>query len=176
MAFSERRRDAGMSLTPAGENALVWVADGSGIWSPLERLRERMRKRRSKYYCRMDPSALAGIFWALFVVLLVAQPSPHYHRWAPVDMPFKVQHSTPLPGARREDTMFVSVLRDGQSYFGSRKITPDELPELIRDGLRGGAENRIYISADARAKYSDVKAILVRVREAGVERVAFLIR
>lgn len=70
--------------------------------------------------------------------------------------------------------MFVSIMRDGQDYFGSHRIAPDELPELIRNGLRGGAENRIYLSADARAKYSDVKAILDRIREAGVERVSFL--
>lgn len=174
MVFSERKRDTTLCLTPAGANALVCVADGAELWSPLQRLHERTRKRRSEYYCQIDPCALAGILWALIFMFLGSQPSHHYHRWAPVDLPFNVQHSILLPGARREDAMFVSITRDGRDYFGNHRITPDELPELIRAGLRGGAENRIYISADGRARYSDAKAILVRVREAGVERVAFL--
>jgi biopolymer transport protein ExbD len=72
--------------------------------------------------------------------------------------------------------MLVGVARDGRVYFGTVRITPDEVPDKIRDGLRGGAENWVYLAVDSRARYSDVKAVLDRIREAGVERVSFLVQ
>jgi len=173
MAFGERKRDAALSFTPAGANALVCVADGAGLWSPLQRLHERTRKRRSPYYCRIDAAAIAGIFCALLFLLMSPAAAPWTSKWISVDL-FLAEHSKPMPGARREDALLVSVLRDGQVYFSTRRITRDELPGKIRDGLRAGAENRIYLAVDSRAKYLDVKTVLDRIRDAGVERVSFL--
>jgi len=152
---------------------LVCVADGAELWSPLQRLHERARKRRSEYYCRIDGAAFAGIMCALLVLFMTPTAPFHSRRWGSVDLP-RINHSTPLLGARREDAMFVGVARDGQVYFGAFRITQDELPARIRDGLRDGAEDRIYLAADARAKYSSVAVVLRRIREAGVERVSFL--
>jgi hypothetical protein len=76
MAFGERKRDAALSFTPAGANALVCVADGAGLWSPLQRLHERTRKRRSPYYCRIDAAAIAGIFCALLFLLMSPAAAP----------------------------------------------------------------------------------------------------
>jgi biopolymer transport protein ExbD len=79
-----------------------------------------------------------------------------------------------MPGALREDAMRVAVARDGMVFFGNQRILPEELRDQIRDGLRAGAENRIYISADARAKYLDVKSVLENIRQSGVRRVSFI--
>jgi hypothetical protein len=58
--------------------------------------------------------------------------------------------------------------------FGNQRIALEELPDRIRIGIGGGGENRVYILADARVRYVDVKTVLDQIRAAGVENVSFL--
>jgi len=90
-----------------------------------------------------------------------------------VDRP-AVYHSTSMPGALREDAMRISIRRDGSIFFRDHRVILQDLPEKIREGLRNGAENRIYLNMDARAKYGETIAVLGQIRLAGIERVSFL--
>jgi biopolymer transport protein ExbD len=98
---------------------------------------------------------------------------PSGHVGVYVDLP-RSEHSSRLPAALREDAMRVSILRDGRVYLGLYRIAVEDLPIQIREGLRGGAENRVYLYADARARYADVKMALDAVRLAGVKQVSFI--
>jgi biopolymer transport protein ExbD/biopolymer transport protein TolR len=124
-----------------------------------------------EYYCRIDATPLASVLIVLFFILIITQPSPHSR--TSVDLA-KSEFSMLVPAARREDAMIVAVTRDGQLYFASRKIARDELPRRILEGLRSGAENRVYLLVDARASYSDVLMALQGVQRAKVTRVTFL--
>jgi len=86
----------------------------------------------------------------------------------------KSQHFKRLPGALREDALRVMVTRDGRFYWGNEGVGPEALPGRIREGIGDGAEKRVYILADARGRYADVKTVLDQIRVAGVERVSFL--
>jgi biopolymer transport protein ExbD len=50
----------------------------------------------------------------------------------------------------------------------------DELPDKVSGAVGAGSENRVYIYADARAKYSIVKKALDTIRLAGIENVSFI--
>jgi len=131
--------------------------------------RQRTAKRRSEYLCRIDASAFAAVLCGLLFAFLAATPLPH--SGVSVDLA-KSKHFRRLPGALGEDVLRVTVTRDGRFDLGDQGIAPEELPGHIRDGI-GGGENRDYIVADARAKYSDVKIVLDQTRTAGVENVSF---
>lgn len=90
-----------------------------------------------------------------------------------VDLP-KVAHPVPMRRANREDAMVVAVQRDGRVWLGNDRLSPDQLPTRIRQAVSHGAERKIYIRADARAKYGAVAKVLDSVRFAGVENIAFL--
>jgi biopolymer transport protein ExbD len=79
-----------------------------------------------------------------------------------------------MPGAAREDAMQIHVTRDGRIYFGNLQVVRNDLPNLIRKGLHDGAESKVYLAVDARAKYGEVPPILEEIRLAGVGNVAFL--
>jgi len=112
-----------------------------------------------------------SIMLALLFILLPA--TPHTHRSAPVDRP-NAYHSTSMPGALREDAMRITVRRDGQLYFRDDRVILQNLAREIRLGLRNGAENRIYLNMDARAKYREIIAVLDQIRLAGIARVSLL--
>jgi biopolymer transport protein ExbD len=60
------------------------------------------------------------------------------------------------------------------TFFRTDVVAAEQLPVHIREALGQGAENKVYIRADAHAQYGDVKMILDAVRASGVENVAFL--
>jgi biopolymer transport protein TolR len=106
----------------------------------------------------------------LFMFLPITPDAP---RLVSVDLP-PAYHSTSMPGALREDAMQISVTRDGKVYFRNDQIMLQNLPEEILKGVQNGAEKRIYLQVDARAKYGDAIAVLAQIRLAGIERVSVL--
>lgn len=79
-----------------------------------------------------------------------------------------------MPGALKEDAIRIKVARDGQIYFSDLRVSRDKLPDLIQEALTKGAEKKVYILADARARYGKVMEVLSEVRVAEVEKVCFL--
>jgi biopolymer transport protein ExbD/biopolymer transport protein TolR len=87
----------------------------------------------------------------------------------------KVSHPKELRAANREDALLVAITRDGQVWFDADRISPENLPAAIRQRVRRGAEQKVYIRADMRAKYGLVVMVLDNVRAAGIEQVAFIV-
>jgi biopolymer transport protein ExbD len=55
----------------------------------------------------------------------------------------------------------------------STLIATDELPDGIQESIKNGADAKIYIRADTRAKYGDVKHGLGEIRKTGIQNVCF---
>jgi biopolymer transport protein ExbD len=89
-----------------------------------------------------------------------------------VDLP-RTLYPSPMPRAVQEDAQIVSVSSDGRVYYSNSRITAGELPDQIRESLRNGADRKIYIRADARAKYIDVERVLDEIRKTGIQKVCF---
>ena len=64
----------------------------------------------------------------------------------------KVSSPTEMRGADREDALVVAITRDGQVWFATDRITAENLPAAIRERVLRGAERRVYIKADMRAR------------------------
>ena len=132
----------------------------------------RLRKRRNDYFAYVNLWPFTGIVLGLlFIIMLEDRNQPHHG--VGVDLP-TVGHPAQLPWAKREDAMKVAVTRDGILYFGSAKSTDEDLPREIAARVARGAERRVYLMVDARARYGDVKRALDCVREARIENVSFL--
>ena len=129
-----------------------------------------------KLFSRVDTTAFGCILVVLIVVLMVvASMSYNPHRTVSVDVP-KVSHPVAMRGALRDDAMRISILRDGQVYFGNDRIWSGNLAQKIQGRLKDrSVERKVYIVADMRARWSDVEMVLDGVRSAGIIRVAFLV-
>jgi biopolymer transport protein TolR len=131
------------------------------------------RPRAMPRICRIDVTAFAAVMFALVAMFLLPAMMIVDHRGAGVDLP-KVGHPIPMPLALREDAPMVAVLRDGSIWFGTDRLMADQLPSKIREALSRGAERRIYLRADARARYGGVAKALNYVQASGVENVVIL--
>jgi biopolymer transport protein TolR len=134
----------------------------------------RSLRRSTELICRIDMTAFLSIQIVLLFTLMVVRTD---HADLPrnvADLP-RVGHAAPMQGADREDATLVVVQRDGAVWLGDQRISLDRLPGRIREAIRTGSERKVYIRADARARYSDVLRVLTEVRDAGVENVGFLV-
>ena len=81
-----------------------------------------------------------------------------------------------MRAADKADAIWVAVQRTGDVWLGDRRVRSlDQLLSGIRERIREGSENKVYISADARAKYGWVREVLEAVQSSATERVAFLV-
>ena len=128
-----------------------------------------------KLFSGIDTTAFAAVMVVLvFVELIAGTMSYNPHHGMSIDVP-RILYPIAMPGAMRDDVMQVSITRDGKVFFGSDQIVPDYLTEKIQARLRDlDVERKVYIRADARARFGAVKIVLDGVRSAGIIRVGFL--
>jgi biopolymer transport protein TolR len=145
------------------------------VKEPLLQLEERVKKRRrarrnATRFTQIELSGLLAVCVVLLIVFLVSSSPPHHS--LPVDMAV-ASHAVPMPDAEKEDAITVMIARDGRVYFRNYRTTLDDLSRAIKEAVRDGSERKVYVKADARARYSDVKATIDEIRLAGIREVVF---
>lgn len=140
----------------------------------------RNRRKSLVLISEINVVAFAAIMVVLFAMFALPEMwalfSPE--QGGPADWPH-IPHASPMRGADRADAIWVTVQRTGDVWVGNERLMPNgwqkRLPEAIQERLKHGSERKIYINADARAKYGRVREALAGIQAAGVEKVAFLV-
>jgi biopolymer transport protein ExbD len=110
----------------------------------------------------------------VFVAVICEMTFPQrYHCGVTTDLPL-VNSPVPMPHAMREDAMIITVSRSGDVVFGNQLVRIETMPELIREKLARGSERRVYIRADARTHYGNVKQVVDALRAAGLVEISLL--
>jgi hypothetical protein len=108
----------------------------------------------------MDVSACAAVILALLFLLMLGRMYPIHQRLAPVDLSVTARAVAARRSSRRRAGSLGRPRRLGLlSRFANRPYK--DLPNVLREGLRNGAEKTNYIKPDARAKYT--KAVVDQI-------------
>jgi biopolymer transport protein ExbD len=68
-------------------------------------------------------------------------------------------NASPMPEADKQDAWVIAVTAAGELYFGTQAVTPEQLVEEMK--MRPRNRNaKIYIKADSRAPYANVRKAL----------------
>jgi len=110
--------------------------------------------------------------FVLVIVYLIQPVSFQGHR--AVDLA-QVNHPVSMSHADRENAMQIGITREGKVFFGQDLVRLSDLPPRIHGSLSRGSEKKVYIRADARAKYVWVAEVLDSVHDAGIEKIGFLV-
>jgi len=123
----------------------------------------------------MDVTAFSLAYVVPYVLLLVVfSTGQPIHHGVGVDLP-KTQHPRSMWRAKRADALVVVILRTGDIFFGNDEVGADQLSEKINERIHStGGERRVYIRADARARWGRVGEVIDQVRTAGIPEVGFL--
>jgi biopolymer transport protein ExbD len=129
------------------------------------------RNEGAKVNSDINVTPMVDVMLVLLIIFMVV--TPMLQKGVSVDLA-KVNNPEQMPDADKEDALIVAVMRDGKIYFGNDQIAPDQLTEKVKDKLTNRPDKRVYIRADARAKYGSVVEVVDNVRAAGVDQLGLL--
>ena len=75
----------------------------------------------------------------------------------------------------REDAIIVNITRDEAVFIGRDRVEQGRVAEAIRKDVERGSERRVYIRADARTLYCNVKQVIDAIHKAGLVNVNFMV-
>ena len=129
------------------------------------------REEGKKINSAINVTPMVDVMLVLLIIFMVI--TPMLRKGVSVDLA-KVNSPEAMPDADKEDALIVAVMRDGKIFFGNDPITPDALTQKVKDRLTNRVDKRVYIRADARAKFGSVVEVVDNVRSAGVDQLGLL--
>jgi biopolymer transport protein ExbD/biopolymer transport protein TolR len=130
-----------------------------------------LRNEGTKVNSNINVTPMVDVMLVLLIIFMVI--TPMLQKGHSVDMA-KVNNPTAMPDADKDDALLVVVMRDGEIYFGTDRVRPDDLTNKVKDRLANKVDKRVFIRADVRAKYGSVVDVVDNVRAAGVDDVGLL--
>ena len=130
-----------------------------------------VRDESKKVSSNINVTPMVDVMLVLLIIFMVI--TPMLQNKVAVDMA-KVENTTNMPDADKEDAIVVAVTRDGGVFLGQNKTSIDQLGVQVREKLADKPGKTIFIRADARAQYLAVEDAIDAVRTSGVDNVGLL--
>ena len=130
-----------------------------------------VRNEGAKVNSNINVTPMVDVMLVLLIIFMVI--TPMLQKGQSVDLA-KATNPMPLPDADKEDAVIVAVMRDGQVFLDTQKVTPEELTQKVKDRVSSRTNKQVFVKADARAKYKGVVEVVDDVRSAGVDQVGLL--
>jgi biopolymer transport protein ExbD len=130
-----------------------------------------LAKKNQAYNSDINVTPMVDVMLVLLIIFMVV--TPMLQKGGNVEMA-KTKNPIAMEDADKEDAVLIAVQRDGAIYFDTTKVTEADLTTKVQDRLANKTDKKIYIRADARAKYGTVVQVVDDVRAAGVDQVGLL--
>jgi biopolymer transport protein ExbD len=121
----------------------------------------------------INVTPMVDVMLVLLIIFMVI--TPMLQKGAQVENA-KTKNAIAMQDADKEDAIQVSVTRDGRFFLspGNSQIHLEDLPGKVKDLQTNKLDKRVYIRADARAKYEAVEDVVDNLRAAGVDQVGLI--
>lgn len=129
------------------------------------------RNEGAKVNSNINVTPMVDVMLVLLIIFMVV--TPMLQKGVTVDLA-KVNNPEQMPDADKEDALLVAVMRDGKVFLGNDQIAVDQLTGKIKDRITARTDKRVFVRADARAKFGSVVEVVDNVRAAGVDQLGLL--
>jgi biopolymer transport protein ExbD/biopolymer transport protein TolR len=130
-----------------------------------------VRNEGAKVNSNINVTPMVDVMLVLLIIFMVSTPMLQKSR--PVEL-VKANNPITMPDADKEDALIVAVQRDGKIFFDTTQVGPEELTQKIKERIANRVDKRVYVKADARARYKSVVDVVDNVRSAGVSELGLL--
>jgi len=128
-------------------------------------------KRTASYNSDINVTPMVDVMLVLLIIFMVI--TPMLQKGKQVELA-QTNNPVPMQDADKEDAILIAIERDGGVYFDTEKVAPDQLTSKVADRLQNKADKKVFIKADAHAKYGLVVQVVDNVRAAGVDQLGLL--
>jgi biopolymer transport protein TolR len=129
------------------------------------------RNEGAKVNSDINVTPMVDVMLVLLIIFMVV--TPMLQKGVTVDLA-KVNNPEQMPDADKEDALIVAIMRDGKVFFGNDQTSVDQLTGKIKDRIANRTDKRVFVRADARAKFGSVVEVVDNVRAAGVDELGLL--
>ena len=129
------------------------------------------RDEGKKVNSDINVTPMVDVMLVLLIIFMVI--TPMLQKGHSVELA-KTSNPEQMPDADKEDAILIAITRDNKIYLNNDQMGADQLSDKVRDRLANKNDKRVYVKADARAKYGTVVAVVDNVRSAGVDQLGLL--
>jgi len=130
-----------------------------------------VRNEWAKVNSNINVTPMVDVMLVLLIIFMVI--TPMLQKGQSVELA-KSNNPAPMPDADKDDAVIVAVMRDGQVFLDTTRVTPEELTQKVKDRISSRTNKQVFVKADARAKYKGVVEVVDDVRSAGVDNLGLL--
>jgi biopolymer transport protein ExbD/biopolymer transport protein TolR len=147
---------------------------GSAAPDPVFWNEDNMEKKKAPpVVSDINVTPMVDVMLVLLIIFMVI--TPMLSKGTSVDL-VKTKNPITMQNADKEDAVLIAVTRDGKVFLspGNVQISPDTLPQKVKDLLTSKTDKTVYIKSDARARYERVEDVVDNLRAAGVDQIGLL--
>ena len=119
----------------------------------------------------INVTPMVDVMLVLLIIFMVI--TPMLQKGVSVNLA-KTDNPIQMPEADKEDSLIVAIMHDGRIYLNSDEVTAESLTDKVKDELAKRSDKRIFVKADATARYGAVVSVVDDVRSAGVDQLGLL--
>jgi biopolymer transport protein TolR len=129
----------------------------------------RYRAHRKKLMSEINVVPYIDVMLVLLVIFMIT--APLLTQGVKVDLP---QAAAKVVDSARQETLVVTVDREGRYYLDDRRLGPEELEKRVAAALRANPRIPVLVRGDQRADYGQVVRAMTLLQNAGASSVGLL--
>ena len=119
----------------------------------------------------INVTPMVDVMLVMLIIFMVI--TPMLSHGVSVDL-VKTQNPVAMANAEKEDAVVVAITRTGDTFLGTTKTRPEDLPPKVKDLLANRTDKMTYVKADARSLYKKVVDVVDNLRAAGVDQLGLM--
>ena len=129
-------------------------------------------KRIMSVNSEINVTPMADVMLVLLIIFMVV--TPMLQKGINVELA-KTDGPQRMEDADKEDAVLIAINREGKTFLGTDLVKDtSELTLKVKDRIANKTDKRVYLRADARAKYGKVVEVVDHIRAAGVDQLGLL--
>jgi biopolymer transport protein ExbD len=121
----------------------------------------------------INVTPMVDVMLVLLIIFMVI--TPMLSKGVNVDM-VKTKNPIKMQEADKEDAILIAITRDGKDFLspGNKLVTPDQLPQMVKDLQQNRSDKTVYVKADSRVRFESVTDVIDSLRTTGVDQLGLI--
>ena len=122
----------------------------------------------------INVTPMVDVMLVLLIIFMVV--TPFLQKDVSVAIPRDMDHAEEDLVINREDSVIISIPKDGDYFLGKKQMSLDDLKSQVEKALQNKKEEDkvVYIKSGVEVSYGEVVKVINAVREKGVDKIGLV--
>ena len=122
----------------------------------------------------INVTPMVDVMLVLLIIFMVV--TPFLQKDVSVAIPRDMDHAVEDLVINREDSVIISIPKDGDYYLGKKQMNLDDLKSQVEKALQNKKEEDkvVYVKSGVEVSYGEVVKVINAVREKGVDKIGLV--